>query len=1198
MRSEIAFGVQPGHSIGFGTAAVGSILPRNKHETIVTTAKGLHVIENWKVKTSYNVQLGASVFIACENLLVGVAAQKSELYVFPNRELGKPILSRFPTNQGPVFHVLYSRKSSVVITFGSGVKIWNLRIKVDKALVSALPEVAFTLRATICESYETSILITPSFDYERELLFLATARGIVAFNLDGKEVFVVPHVSSSSKTPFTYLEEKRRILAFEAKTNELLLYNRFGVVKDRFSIGKTAILWVSFIDAENAILMDAKREFTILNVKTKQNFFCYKCDFLPGRICVVDVHGPKLCLSVPGVCNFMDIVIPWHVWVANVSNTRFLERAEKLNAAARVVVVSDNASVKMHSPRDGTLLLDAVVSCSGRPFSVLYQRGMWPDKTQVVPDLAERLYLILESGKVVIFDPTVEDCRKLCEVDMKAMFIKLCVCDNKCFYAIYTKTSTVLFCDCVTLKVTKHFNLSTNPLLNMLFEHNSQTLWLIYDKLVIVFDVKREQVLINEPINKSTCSVMSNGKLYLGFEDGSVRILQMRESGKLVGTTLDEKHTDQVSGLAFGDGFWVSVSMDGSIFFWHDNVNFSRILLPCALLAVVVLNGSRDLLVATTNALMLVGTGSVFNGACDAIHSDVDNYNELIDPLAPKEMIARIMREKQKREAEARMKRTGEMELEDRKKPKKRFLSDKARDKLRRITSQEIFVCSREFPVAPPPNRDPELEKQQRLEEMKRMTDPKSYPTSSSTEKIHTLGMIDKHAKHCDESMSGYDVATLNKRTNPGSHDNSVDPQPSSGDQSKATPEENKPPSRGERTELEVTPQCGQFLAIDTEEGSTSQQRCGREETTVQPTESERDTAQTHQQPAHKLEENASNQSENGDNNWKVHEPLPTDTEGKQNAVVRAPRHKKQQMGSTSTAAALTTDAIVSCSDATNAQDAVVACSDTRDAQNGSISQEQSAMSCNDHVVLFQHGKRENAAESEVDMQRHSQEAHNTTDSDPKPTDEGNGSTNGTDPDRKSDALKAHTSRQDDDKKDAAAIAKILEMRKRAPTPPNIRPRLSINKRLTELTRTNSQLALTRKLVYEVPKPCVRLDRAEIMKQYGRGKVELLPLVQYIRREEAKEPHCIQLFEEQPVAMNSQFPMSVRPMFVEKQKVARPRKVVRSLDLRALMRKPLPDLGSIEDAVTAKKIHLRHVEPLSHRPPAKKLRLVTKRKCV
>ena len=107
MRSEIAFGVQPGHSIGFGTAAVGSILPRNKHETIVTTAKGLHVIENWKVKTSYNVQLGASVFIACENLLVGVAAQNSELYVFPNRELGKPILSRFPTNQGPVFHVIY-----------------------------------------------------------------------------------------------------------------------------------------------------------------------------------------------------------------------------------------------------------------------------------------------------------------------------------------------------------------------------------------------------------------------------------------------------------------------------------------------------------------------------------------------------------------------------------------------------------------------------------------------------------------------------------------------------------------------------------------------------------------------------------------------------------------------------------------------------------------------------------------------------------------------------------------------------------------------------------------------------------------------------------------------------------------------------------------------------------------------------------
>ena len=1188
MRSEIAFGVQPGHSIGFGTAPVGSILPRNKHETIITTAKSLHVIENWKVKTSYNVQLGASVFIASENLLVGVSAQNSELYVFPNRELGKPILSRFPTNQGPIFHVIYSRKSSVVITFGSGVKIWNLKIKVDKALVSALPEVAFQLRATICESHETSILIAPSFDYERELLFLATSRGIVAFNLDGKESFVIPFVSSSSKTPFTYLEAKRRILAFEAKTNELLLYNRFGVIKDRFSIGNTAILWVSFIDAENAILMDAKREFTILNVKTKQNFFCYKCDFLPARICVVDIHGPKLCLSVPGVCNFMDIVIPWHVWVSNVSNTRYLERAEKLNAAARVVVVSDNASVKMHSPRDGTLLLDAVLSCSGRPFSVLYQRGMWPGKTQVVPDLAERLYLILESGKVVVFDPTVEGCKQLSEVDMKAMFMKLCVCDNKCFYAVYTKTSTVLFCDCATLKATKHFNLSTNPLQNMLFEPNSQTLWLVYDKLIIVFDVKREQVLINESIDKSTCSFMNNGKLYLGFEDGSVRILQMRESGKLVATTLDEKHTDQVSGMAFGGDFWVSIALDGSIFFWRDNVNFARILLPCALLAVVVLNGSRDLLVATANALMVVGTGGVFNGACDAVHSDVDNYNELIDPLAPKEMIGRIMREKQRREMEAKMKRSGEIELGYRKKAKKRFLSDKARDKLRRITSQEIFVCSKEFPVAPPATRDPELERQQRLEEMKRMMDPKSYPTSSSTERLHTLDMLDKHgdgdAKHSRESVTGSDVSTLNNRTNSGLNENAVDPQSSSGDQAKAKSEEeshNELQSRGERPDLEGVPQRGQ--TNDTEEGSTSQQSCGGGESTAEPTESERDAAHSSQQSAHEVQENEGN----GDNNWKVHEPLPAgDTEGNQSTAGRAPRNKKHQRESASKA-----DAVVSSSDATNAQD-------------GCVSQEQSAISGNDQdSVVLQHGKQESAAQGEGDMQHLSQEGHNTTDSDPMRTGQGNAPTNGTDPDHKPDN-KAHTGRQDsikrdDDKKDAAAIAKILEMRKRAPTPQNIRPLLSLNKRLTQLTRTNSQLALTRKLVYEVPKPCVRLDRAEIMKQYGRGKVELLPLVQYIRREEAKEPQCIQLFEEQPVITNSQFPMSVRPMFVEKpQKIVRPGKVVRSLDLRALMRKPLPDLGSIEDAVTVKKIHVRHVEPLSHRQPVKKLRLVTKRKCV
>lgn len=774
--SSLSFGLQKKSSLIFGTGKIGSIYPINAYEKIVTTNKEFVKIEDTTIKKSFNCQFSTSLYIEEANLIVAVSAQKSELYVFTLNDVSNPIITNFSTNQLGIFHMIYSKRSSVLLTFGFGVKIWNLNITMpDRRRSTLKPIVNISLRYSFSgddsisikspevSNYEASILIPPSFDYSEEIVFLPSSKGILGYDMNGKQKTVMYRLPSSNKTAYCYLEEKKEMLIYD-NANGLILCTTSGLVQSRPLVGNTTLIWMDFLDTENALLMDAKGVFYILDLKTGRSFHCYSvlnstssastitqnhdkkpidptlsmmavlgqsnsmsglCEInggcgglstakrMPSRVFLLR-NSKEVCMCFGPRLETFKIDIPWTLWAVNISKTNSLKRIEKPGEAARVLAFTSNSFVKIFSPKDGKILTDATPKSLSSPSDFFYDRGYLiyyqsqneDDKNRFLvkrvheTQTEERLFVILDDGSISIFDPNQNPCKEIGSVEIKAKSMTVCYFNNEFCYAISSsKSGEVYLVDSHNFQcIKKKFLIAHDSFCNLIFDPISGCLICVMSRETALFDLRSQKVVYRLDLKGTKLVSLNNGILYYGYPNGDINFVSIQDNSLVLMTKEPNRlHFDSVTGFAFSQSFWISVSADQTVRYWdYLNNNFFTINMPCRLFGCEIINGKRDVVVGTDNELMLIDGKTVFDGEIDEIEPIVDNFDNECDDFQKViiENVMRMKREEEKREFERRKKQQ-ERDLMLKKKLNQKDDRAKQKHKKLNLNEEELTILNR-----------------------------------------------------------------------------------------------------------------------------------------------------------------------------------------------------------------------------------------------------------------------------------------------------------------------------------------------------------------------------------------------------------------------------------------------------------------------------------------------------------------------
>ncbi|OHS96717.1 hypothetical protein TRFO_37094 [Tritrichomonas foetus] len=761
--STLSFGFQPKSTITFGTGNVGAIYQINKHEDIVTTSKEICKIENSSIKTSFPSNFATSLFIPEANLIVAVTVQKSLLFVFPLHDMKNPIVQNFETDQVGVFHLVYSQKSSVLLTFGSGVKIWNFDLIIpDRRRSALIPKVTISLRHNFIDvPYETALLFKPAFDYSEELVFLPTSKGIIGYNMDGKSVVSMSLFPANSKTAHFYLEKKKRLLVYDDE-NGLNFCSTKGFVHTRFSIGSATMIWMDYLDTENAVLMNNKGNFYILNLKTGKSFNCYFTSKMPTRIILMK-ESREICLCFGPQVQTFNVIIPWTLWSINITKTNLLRRIERKGEAARVIAFTSNSFVKFFSPKDGKVLTAATPTSPSSPIFCFYDRGymiFYEGKQKRIVDTGsnERLFLVLEDGHIVTFDASKNPCQQQLNINFKAVCMTFCYFQNEFYYAIASQHGEILIIDKNSLQMKKKFNISNDVFCGMIFDPISKCLICIMSRETILFDLKTKNIISRLLIKGTKLVELNNQLLYYGYENGDISMVKISEENNTKSLSIQSNdiqglHNDCITGFAFSKEFWISVSKDMTVRYWnYSNGNFYTINLPARLYGCEIINGNRDVVVGTENELMLINGKQVFDGEIDEADELIDNFDKEEDELM-KEVIEKCRsqrkaeeeKEQKKKEENEERERQKQIHLEQLKKQnkvnkRKRInLSQEALDILQRLKNQSNpdtplsksaiqLVQNHEESKQQAHKEDEELHRKQAIEAMMKVTNNVNVP--------------------------------------------------------------------------------------------------------------------------------------------------------------------------------------------------------------------------------------------------------------------------------------------------------------------------------------------------------------------------------------------------------------------------------------------------------------------------------------
>ena len=680
-KKIISFGLEEELRGVYGTGSIGSVYAINSREHILTTTRNLYKIEKSQIKKCLPYQFLVTCYIPEYQLVVGYSSHGSELFVLEDRDLEHPVTAHFQTEHNGVFHILYSERSSIIVLVGSGVSVWEINVTIPDTFVSgAKPIVEIKLRSRFAQEYETVIMNSPCFDYQRELLFLATQDGVCAFNMDGEVVRHVTRAVVGSNSVFGYSQKLRRVMTVD-QDSVISLWDFDGYNCGTFSISASAFFSVQFLDEEHVLLMNAKGIMFILNLKTRKSFHVYTAEKLPNRLIVQREPELTVILTFQSAALFLKVTLPWKMWTENIIMPKSIRRVPKLHEAARVIVHTNDSFIRMLSPVTKKIITVATTKSLALPSYVAYDRGclVYYVKKQQKGDFpfgAEReateqieclnvdlptsqfdceiipgckrdeLFMIMTNGFLCRFDTGSDPCKELMAQDLKAGVVTAFF-DQKggWGYAVCSPRGEAFLCDYNNLKVLKRFRVTPYAVeaCNVFFSPMFGVIVFLYLSGAYVYNVNTGLITQNMPLQASRQSHMFGNYIFIGHDNGTIDILELQD-GMLVAVSMSSDqqiHSEGVSGMAFSPSFWISASLDGSVVLWDYNfMILGRIVLPEPIYACEILNGKKDIVVGTNSEIMIISGAEVFGEDCAEDENELlDNFDGKVDVLVKDEYV-------------------------------------------------------------------------------------------------------------------------------------------------------------------------------------------------------------------------------------------------------------------------------------------------------------------------------------------------------------------------------------------------------------------------------------------------------------------------------------------------------------------------------------------------------------------------------
>ena len=649
----IDFGIFEDFSITFNTSNITNIFSLNHRECIASTNKEIIRFERKNIKMRFPYTFSSCLIIPETEYVIGVKYKYGTFTVFKLSDISEPILKDYKTNHHGIFHMYYSPKSSSIITIGSGIHVFTLKIiHPDKRITIANPKFSFTERSSFAINYDTTILVPPPFDPDTELIYLPTSSGICPFTLDGKQLNPFTHIPATIKTVYTFNNKTKELLIYDS-TDGMSLWGSDNLIC-HFSTAGSSITALLFVDEENVICLNSYNSLFFLNIKTSRSFHCITMQQRPTRLFLVyQRNQPILYVCFANIMKAMKLVIPWHVWNINVANSLEIQRCDKFCESSRILIQTSNSFVKFYSPKNGEKVTVATPSLAVNPVSFYYDRGLYEryifnkekheysvKVEQTIPGSnRDVLFVILENGTIIGFDTNVSPCEEIMKIQCKARFMTICYYNGKLCYAVASENSDLYILDYQNLKETHHFTVINDKLLKMFYHFESDSIVMVFKKKTILFDLKKGQ--INDTLiidGNHVTSLFSNMLLY-GYESGYIAEADIVDSQLVMrdkSGNMQRPHSDAVTSFSFSLSFWISLSFDGKIIVWnYSKEKICQFSFPIPLKAGLVMNGRRDILAATESEVMIIRGNSVFDdNQVDREISEIDNFDRLKDKLS------------------------------------------------------------------------------------------------------------------------------------------------------------------------------------------------------------------------------------------------------------------------------------------------------------------------------------------------------------------------------------------------------------------------------------------------------------------------------------------------------------------------------------------------------------------------------------
>ena len=629
----LEWGLEKESCLQIKSQSLGTVVQFREKEFLVLGQKEITRFESTIVKESYPYVLTALVPVPKYDILIGVTAVSAEFIILFMSDLKKNIMTGVKINDQSVFNIIFSASSNTIITSGEHLMTWSFHFtSPESSVVFVYPKIKISMRNVILSHIHSSIMNPPMFDYTREELYVNDNKGnIQSYNLDGTSNGAAIKYGSSSQTQCGFFENSQYFMTTNTNQGAVLWPKKTRGISKRFYIGTSASLAIQFIDDEYVAILDAKYSITIIDVKTSNFFNCYQSDIPVHRMFYFAKPYPRIVLCAGGSVILLKANLPWRFWNPTFGKPLSITRSNKENEAARITVVLENSHVRLISPKTSCVLTAATLTSLSTPISCFYDRGQGSQTKR------DQLLIPLQDGSMQIFNTGQDPCQMIGSIDFKITSICQCKFRDDLSFCFGTNVGQLLFYSYSTMKPLGRIVCNYKyPIIGIFYDKESECLIISFEERACLISLIQEKEVgdyLNTPISK--ISLFFDRIAIYATDHGLITSLYVLNQQLLFHETNSMRlHDDSITSFSLGSTFFVSSSLDKSIKVWSKEFNvMCKLVFPLPLLQCCVMNGKRDILIATLNEIMITKGEDIFGENIDLEDEIYDNYDRKTDFL-------------------------------------------------------------------------------------------------------------------------------------------------------------------------------------------------------------------------------------------------------------------------------------------------------------------------------------------------------------------------------------------------------------------------------------------------------------------------------------------------------------------------------------------------------------------------------------